>query len=707
MESETAATSPSTWPGQDNPLGATWNGQGTNFALFGGAAEGVDLVLFDDDGGEEVHELKEQTDLVWHGFVDKVGPGRLYGFRVHGRYAAEEGLRFNPNKLLVDPYAQAISGRFRWGPALLGYAPGSEGDVPSDLDSATAMPRGVVVNKHFPWGDDQRPHTDWADTVIYEAHVKGFTHLHPDIPEDLRGTYAALGHPAAIDHLRGLGVTAVELMPVHHWIDGGHLVDKGLVNYWGYDSVGYFAPEARYSSSGDRGDQVSEFKAMVRALHAAGLEVILDVVYNHTGEGDHLGPTINLKGIDNPAYYRLSDEDRRLYFDVTGTGNSLNVRNPQTLQLIMDSLRYWVTEMHVDGFRFDLASALARQFYEVDRLSAFFDIIHQDPVLSQVKLVAEPWDVGEGGYQVGNFPVRWAEWNGRFRDTVRDYWRGGTGVTDLAYRLTGSSDLYQDDRRAPSASINFVTCHDGFTLRDLVTYEQKRNQANGEGNRDGSDDNRAWNCGVEGETDDPAVLALRARQRRNLLATVILSQGCPMLLHGDELGRTQAGNNNAYGQDNEISWISWESIDADMLDFTRRLIALRNGQPVLRRKRFFSGQAIQGSGRKDIAWFLPSGVEFSDKEWQDSNQRSIAMILNGEEIPDRGPRGEPIAGDSLMVMLHAADDDIEWVIPDGWGQEWEVALDTAGEREDSARALSVGGRVAVTGHSLVVLRHPH
>jgi glycogen operon protein len=706
VETDSAPATDVAWPGQASPLGAAWNGEGTNFAIFAGAADGVDLVLFDDDGGEQNIALQEQTDLVWHGFVDKVGPGRLYGYRVHGRYSPEEGLRYNPRKLLIDPYARAISGRFSWSPELFGYAPGSEGDEPSPLDSAPAMPRSVVVNSHFPWGDDQRPNTEWADTVIYEAHVKGFSHLHPDIPADQRGTYAGLGHPAAIEHLRSLGVTAVELMPVHHWIDGGHLVEKGLVNYWGYDSVGYFAPEARYSSSGDCGDQVSEFKAMVRALHAAGLEVILDVVYNHTGEGNHLGPTLNFRGIDNPAYYRLNDDDRRTYFDVTGTGNSLNARDPHALQLIMDSLRYWVTEMHVDGFRFDLASALARQFYEVDRLSAFFDIIHQDPVLSQVKLVAEPWDVGEGGYQVGNFPVRWAEWNGRFRDTVRDYWRGATGVTDLAYRLSGSSDLYQDDNRAPSASINFVTCHDGFTLRDLVSFEQKHNQANGEDNQDGSDDNRAWNCGVEGETGDSGVLAVRERQRRNLLATVFLSQGCPMLLHGDELGRTQRGNNNAYCQDTDISWIDWTELDADMLDFTRRLIQLRSAQPVLRRKRFFSGQEVQGSGRKDIAWFLPSGAEFSDTEWQDNSQRSIAMILNGEEIPDRGPRGGRIKGDSLMVMLHAGDDDVAWIIPAGWGEDWEVVLDTAGTARE-ASALSAGDRLAVSAHSLVVLRHSH
>jgi len=669
----------------------------------------VELVLFDGDGNESGSaQLVDRTELIWHGYVDQVGPGQLYGYRVHGRYAPEEGLRFNPEKLLLDPYSLAISGRLKPGPELFGYVLGQNDEAPSPLDSAAAMPRSVVVDTAFPWGDDRRPGIDWADTVIYEAHVKGFTRLHPDIPEEQRGTYAGLGHPAAVDYLKGLGVTAVELMPVHHFIDSGHLVDLGLVNYWGYDSIGYFAPESRYSSSGDRGDQVREFKAMVRNLHQAGLEVILDVVYNHTGEGNHLGPTINFRGIDNPAYYRLVDDDRRMYFDVTGTGNTLNVRHPQTLQLIMDSLRYWVTEMHVDGFRFDLASALARQFFEVDRLSAFFDIIHQDPVLSQVKLVAEPWDVGEGGYQVGNFPVRWAEWNGKYRDTVRDYWRGATGVRDLAYRVTGSSDLYQGDNRGPSASINFVTCHDGFTLRDLVSYNDKHNDANGEKNRDGTDDNRSWNCGVEGDTDDPEITALRARQQRNFLATMILSQGCPMLSHGDELGRTQRGNNNAYCQDSELTWIDWEHVDEDLLTFTRALLALRGEQPVLRRKHFFTGMDPHGSGRKDIAWFLPSGEEFGDEEWHDEAQRSIAVILNGDEIPDRGRRGERVVGDTLMVLMHAGDDDIQWAIPAHWGGPWEPVLDTAHAHGKPASRTRVtkGDRVTTTARSLVVLRRP-
>ncbi|MGA7989001.1 MAG: glycogen debranching protein GlgX [Candidatus Dormiibacterota bacterium] len=693
------------WPGTDAPLGATWEGSGTNFALFSENAEGVDLVLFDERGAEvATHPLVERTDLVWHGYIDNVGPGQRYGFRVAGRYAPHEGLRHNHAKLLLDPYARAISGRFRHARSLFGYRFGSDDLRISGLDSAAAMPRCVVVDHSFPWGDDRRPNTAWSDTIIYELHVKGFTKRHPDIPEALRGTYAGLAHPAAIEHLRQLGVTAVELMPVHHFYDASHLVERDLVNYWGYDSIGYFAPEGRYSSAGTNGEQVREFKAMVRALHAAGLEVILDVVYNHTGEGNQLGPTLSFRGIDNAAYYRLSDDDRRFYFDVTGTGNSLNVRNPHTLQLIMDSLRYWVNEMHVDGFRFDLASALARQFYEVDRLSAFFDIIHQDPVLSRVKLVAEPWDVGAGGYQVGNFPVRWAEWNGAFRDTVRDFWRGATGIRDLAYRLTGSSDLYQGDGRQPSASVNFVTAHDGFTLSDLVAYNEKHNEANGEDNRDGNDDNRSWNCGVEGDTDDPDVLELRRRQRRNLIATVLLSEGCPMLLGGDEIGRTQRGNNNAYCQDNEVSWVDWAHLDETMLAFVQRIVALRRSDPVLRRRHFFSGQAVHGSGRKDIAWFLPSGREVSDAEWFDEHQRSLGMILNGDEIPDRDPRGRRIRGGTLMVLLHAGDDPVDWVIPSGWGQLWSVFADT-GEPDPRPprRQLSPGEAVTMKARSLVAL----
>ena len=700
------------WPGQHVPLGATWDGEGTNFSIYAEHADGVDLVLFDRHGRiAATLPLAERTDFHWHGYVYGIGPGAHYGFRVRGNYDPAAGLRYNPDKFLLDPYAKAIAGSVTWGPEVFGYTWPEEGDAPDDsvrseLDSLDHMPRCVVVDPHFPWGDDRAPNTPWSDTVIYETHVRGFTMRHPDIPEELRGTYAGLAHPAAIDHLTKLGVTAVELMPVHHFIDPKHLTDHGLRNYWGYDSIGYLAPEARYSSAGERGAQVREFRAMVRSLHRAGLEVILDVVYNHTAEGNHLGPTLAFRGIDNQAYYRLSEEDPRFYFDVTGTGNTLNVRQPSVLRLIMDSLRYWVLDMHVDGFRFDLASALAREFYDVDRLSAFFDIIHQDPVLSQVKLVAEPWDVGMGGYQVGNFPVLWAEWNGKYRDTVRDYWRGQTaGVSDLAYRLTGSSDLYQQDGRNPHSSINFVTAHDGFTLRDLVAYDQKHNEANGEDNRDGTDDNRSWNHGVEGETDDPGINAIRGRQRRNMMATLLLSQGCPMIVSGDEIGRTQGGNNNAYCQDNEISWLDWDSIDEEMLAFTRRVVALRASQPVLRRRDFFQGQVGRGARRKDIAWFRRDGQEMRDEDWGNDARQSIGMLLNGDLIPDRGPRGERISGDTLLVLIHSNHEDTEWAIPTGWGREWDVLLDTADPAEPAgARTVRESEALTVVSRSLVVLR---
>ncbi len=697
-----------TWPGSEAPLGATWDGDGTNFAVYSAAADGVEVVLFDANGVETAaYDLAERTNLVWHGYLDQVGPGQRYGFRVHGPYHPAEGLWCNPRKLLLDPYTRAISGAFEHGPALFTYAFGDDDLGPSDIDSASAMPKSVVVDPGFPWGDDRRPDTAWADTVIYELHVKGFTMRHPGVPEELRGTYAGLAHPAAVEHLQHLGVTAVELMPIHHFFDAGHLVDRGLVNYWGYNSIGYFAPMSRYAASGGDGEQVREFKAMVRALHAAGLEVILDVVYNHTAEGNQLGPTLSFRGIDNPSYYRLVEEDPRFYFDVTGTGNSLNVRSPSTLQLITDSLRYWVTEMHVDGFRFDLAAALARQFYDVDRLSAFFDIIHQDPVLSRVKLIAEPWDVGEGGYHVGNFPVRWAEWNGAFRDTVRDFWRGQAGgVRDIASCLTGSSSLYQWDGRQPWASINFVTAHDGFTLRDLVSYNDKHNEANGEGNEDGTNDNRSWNCGVEGDTEDPEILALRDRQRRNLIATVLLSQGCPMICGGDEIGRTQRGNNNAYCQDNEISWLDWSAVDASMLAFVQRIIALRREQPVLRRKRFFSGEATRQSGRKDLIWVLPNGSEFTDEDWENGAERSLGMILNGNEIPDRDARGERVTGDSLMLLLHSGDIPLTWTMPPGWDDGWTVVLDTGDTTGVADGAVFRAGEdVALKPFSMIVLRH--
>ena len=696
------------WPGTHHPLGATWDGEGANFAIFAEHAEWVELVLFNDDGSASAsYELAERSDLCWHGYVYGVSPGQRYGFRVHGVYEPAAGLRYNPNKLLLDPYARAIEGSIKWGQPVFGYSWEHGDDVRDDSDSAPAMPRSIVVDPYFPWGDDRRPKVAWADTIIYEAHVKGFTRGHPEIPEELRGTYAGLAHPVAIDHLLRLGITSVELMPVHHFVDPQHLLERGLRNYWGYDSIGYFAPEARYSSSLEAGAQVHEFKAMVRALHRAGLEVILDVVYNHTAEGDHRGPTLSFRGIDNAAYYRLSEEDKRYYWDVTGCGNTLNVRQPQTLQLIMDSLRYWVDEMHVDGFRFDLASALARQFYDVDRLSTFFDTIHQDPTLSQVKLVAEPWDVGPGGYQVGNFPVRWAEWNGRYRDTVRDYWRDQAGgVSDLAFRLTGSSDLYEADGRRPSASINFVTAHDGFPLRDLVSYDGKHNDANGENGQDGTDDNRSWNCGAEGPTDDVFVNDLRARQQRNLLATVLLSQGCPMLLSGDEIGRTQGGNNNAYCQDNEVSWLDWANADQLLYDFAARLIALRKAQPVLRRRRFFSGAVGRGHARKDVAWFRQDGQEMRDGNWRSRSQSSLGMLLNGDLIPERSERGDRISGDTLLVYLHAGSEPIVWTLPaSAWGAEWEIVLDTALPAEaPGVRRLAAGTAMEAAPRSLVVLR---
>jgi isoamylase len=695
------------WPGRSYPLGAAVGEDGTNFALFASEAEAVELILLDEAGGMlAAYDLLEQTDLVWHGFIPRVGPGTRYGYRVHGAYDADLGLRHNHHKLLLDPYARAISGSVHWGPEVFGYIWGDSDDKMSDLDSAQHMPHSVVVDDSFDWSGEQRPDVPWSDTLIYETHVRGFTMRHPAIPESLRGSYAGLAHPAAVDHFTSLGITSVELMPVHHFVDSQHLVDRGLRNYWGYDSIGYFAPEARYSSTGDAGAQVVEFKSMVKALHAAGLEVILDVVYNHTAEGNEMGPTLCFRGVDNRSYYRLVEDRPRFYYDVTGTGNSLNAGSPSTLQMIMDSLRYWVREMHVDGFRFDLASALARQFYDVDRLSSFFDIIHQDPTLAHVKLIAEPWDVGEGGYQVGNFPVRWAEWNGKYRDCVRDYWRGQVaGVGELAYRLTGSSDLYQGDGRSPFSSINFITAHDGFTLRDLASYNEKHNQANGEQNRDGTDDNRSWNCGIEGETDDPVVRALRARQQRNLLATLILSEGCPMLLAGDEVGRTQRGNNNAYCQDDEISWLDWSDVDEHLLDFTRRLIALRAEQPVLRRQRFFAGQVGRGQRRKDVVWLDDEGTEMTEAEWDDESRRSLAMLLNGDEIPDHTADGRQIRGDTLLVILHSHHKDMSWQLPRGWGDHWEVLLDTADlDPQDPPRRVESSDPLLVTARSLVVLR---
>ncbi|HEX8097452.1 MAG TPA: glycogen debranching protein GlgX, partial [Pyrinomonadaceae bacterium] len=611
------------WPGQPYPQGATWDGAGVNFALFSENATAVELCLF--DSTEATIEsarirLTEQTDLVWHAYLPEARPGQLYGYRVHGPYEPRAGHRFNPNKLLLDPYAKAVAGTVRWSEAMFGYTIGhADADLSFDgRDSAAGVPKCVVIDPAFGWGGDTQPRTPWHKTLIYEMHVKGFTMRHPEVPPERRGTYAALTHPAVINHLLSLGVTAVELLPVHQFISGKHLVDKGLTNYWGYNSIGFFSPDVRYSFGGGMGQQVQEFKTMVRTLHREGIEVILDVVYNHTGEGNELGPTLCFRGIDNAAYYRLAPEGPRHYVDYTGCGNTLNMIHPHTLQIIMDSLRYWVLEMHVDGFRFDLASALARELHEVNRLSAFFDIIHQDPVLSQVKLIAEPWDLGEGGYQVGNFPLLWAEWNGVYRDCVRRYWRGDAGmIDDLAYRLTGSSDLYERSGRRPYASINFVTSHDGFTLADLVSYNEKHNEANQEDNQDGESNNLSWNCGAEGPTDDLEILGLRARQQRNFLATLLLSQGVPMLQAGDEVGRTQMGNNNAYCQDNEISWLDWEldQRKLGLLEFTRALIALFHKHPVLRRRKFFQGRKIRGSEIKDLSWFRPDGQEMRDEDW--------------------------------------------------------------------------------------------
>jgi isoamylase len=689
------------WPGHPYPLGAAYDGGGTNFSLFSEMAEGVELCLFDEDGTEERLPLEEIDAFVWHAYLPTVSPGQRYGYRVHGPWAPEHGQRCNPAKLLIDPYAKAIEGGVHWDQACFPYTFGDENSR-NDDDSAPFVPRSIVHNPYFDWGNDRPPAIQLNESVIYEVHVKGFTQRHPDIPEGQRGTYSGLAHPAAIEYLTGLGVTAVELLPVHQFVHDAHLVERGLRNYWGYNSIGFLAPHNEYAAAGQRGEQVAEFKAMVRALHEAGIEVILDVVYNHTAEGNHLGPVLSMKGIDNAAYYRLVNDDLRFYYDTTGTGNSLNVGHPHTLQLIMDSLRYWVTEMRVDGFRFDLAASLARQFHEVDRLSAFFDLIQQDPVVSQVKLIAEPWDIGEGGYQVGNFPALWSEWNGRYRDTMRDFWRGESATLgEFAFRLTGSSDLYQADTRHPGASVNFVTAHDGFTVRDLVSYNEKHNEANGEDGADGDPYNRSWNCGVEGDTEDEAVLALRRRQQRNLLTTLLLSQGVIMVLGGDESGRTQRGNNNAYCQDNEISWYDWDHPDDDLLDFTRRLIALRREHPVLRRRRWFQGRSIRGS--VDLGWFRPDGAEMGDDDWDAGSPRAVGIFLNGDAITDRDRRGQRVTDDSFLVLFNANGDPIDWTLPKQWGQWWEVVIETA-DRSRDGETLESTATIPVSGRSVVVLQ---
>jgi glycogen operon protein len=693
-------------PGEPFPLGATWDGRGTNFSIFSEVATRVELCLFDEQGNQTIVELPERTAFCWHGYLPGIGPGQRYGFRVDGPWDPAEGHRCNPAKLLVDPYAKAIAGDIRWDPAVFPYPLGGTDLERDERDSAPYVPRSIVVDDDFDWQGDRPLRRGLHETVIYEVHVKGFTKRHPGIPEHLRGTYAGLAHPKSIEYLTSLGVTAVELLPIHQFVHESHQIDKGLRNYWGYHSYGYFAPHGEYSSGGDTGGQVREFKGMVKLLHAAGLEVILDVVYNHTGEGNHLGPMLSLKGIDNRAYYRVVEGDERHYMDYTGTGNSLNMRHPHALMLVMDSLRYWVRECHIDGFRFDLASTLARELYDVDRLSAFFDIIHQDPTLSGVKLIAEPWDIGQGGYQVGNFPVRWCEWNGKFRDTVRDYWRGEwDSMGEFASRFTGSSDLYQDDGRKPYASVNFVTAHDGFTLRDLVSYNEKHNEANGEHNRDGESHNRSWNCGVEGPSDDPGINALRRQQQRNFLTTLLLSQGISMLLGGDEIGRTQQGNNNAYCQDNEISWFDWEHVDEELLEFTRRLIRLQAQHPVFRRRGWFKGRPLRGRGVSDIAWFRPDGDEMSEDDWQQPHAKAFAVFLNGDALREVDDAGKPIRDDSFLLLFNAHHETLPFTMPPyRFGSRWKVLIDTA-MRHESASVAS-GAALDVSGRAVVVLSRP-
>ncbi|MGZ4522452.1 MAG: glycogen debranching protein GlgX [Mycobacteriaceae bacterium] len=710
MADDNETTAHPVWPGSVYPLGATYDGTGTNFALFSEIADAVELCLISEDGSETRVPLEEVDGYVWHGYLPQVQPGQRYGYRVHGPYDPANGLRCDPSKLLLDPYGKSFDGDFDGDPSLYSY----DFDDPEQLNAADSLGHTmttVVINPYFDWGYDRAPNYPYHQTIIYEAHVKGMTMTHPGVPEAIRGTYAGLAHPVVIEHLKTLGITAIELMPVHQFMHDHTLLDKGLRNYWGYNSFGFLAPHADYAQSAPAGAAVNEFKAMVRDMHEAGIEVILDVVYNHTAEGNHLGPTISFRGIDNTAYYRLVDGDEKHYMDYTGTGNSLNVSHPHTLQLIMDSLRYWVTEMHVDGFRFDLASTLARELHDVDKLSAFFDLVQQDPIVSQVKLIAEPWDVGEGGYQVGNFPSLWTEWNGKYRDTVRDYWRGeDSTLGEFASRFTGSSDLYEDSSRRPGASINFVIAHDGFTLADLVSYNEKHNEANGEHSNDGESHNRSWNCGVEGPTDDPEILELRGRQQRNILVTMLMSQGTPMLAHGDEMGRTQQGNNNVYCQDSPLAWMDWTlaETNSDLVAFTARAIALRTENPVFRRRRFFAGRPIRtGEEARDIAWLTPRGDEMTPEDWDSRFGKALTVFLNGDGIPYKDPRGERVTGDSFLVCFNAHHEDIEFTLPDGEDAgEWTVELDTAtatGVREDIA-VVPVGASTNVLSRSVLVLR---
>jgi isoamylase len=701
-----------TYPGKPYPLGATWDGEGVNFALFADYATGVELCIFnekDDKTESEKIKLTERTHQVWHVYMPGAKPGMLYGYRVSGPFEPENGHRFNNNKLLIDPYAKALAGGIEWDDALFAYQIGSPDDDLSfsELDSAPFIPKSVVVDPAFDWEDDKPLKIPYHKSIIYEAHVRGFTIQHPDIPENIRGTYAGIAHPVTVKYLQDLGITAIELMPVHQYVNDRGLIEKGLSNYWGYNTIGFFAPDVRYAGSGVLGEQVVEFKQMVKELHKAGIEVILDVVYNHTAEGNQMGPTLSFKGIDNNCYYRLMDDNKRFYMDYTGTGNTLNAYLPNVLRYIMDSLRYWILEMHVDGFRFDLAATLARELHEVNRLSAFFDIIHQDPTISQVKLIAEPWDIGEGGYQVGKFPPGWAEWNGKYRDSMRDYWRGADSMLgEFGQRLTGSPDLYQDDYRKPTASINFITAHDGFTLNDVVSYNDKHNDANGEDNNDGESNNRSWNCGAEGPTDDEGINALRDKQKRNLLATLFLSQGVPMLVAGDEIGKTQGGNNNAYCQDNEISWINWETKDDKLLAFTQKLIKLRKEHPGFRRRKWFQGEPIKGKGLEDIMWFLPEGNEMADENWDHDFAKSLGVFLNGKGIHHVGPKGEPITDNSFYLIFNASDQDLEYTLPEKlFDDKWVKVLDTSNDDTDD-KSLNEHEKITVQSRSVVLLQHP-
>jgi len=692
-------------PGSEYPLGATYDGKGTNFSLFSESAETVTLCLFDEDDNETQLEIYEKTDNTWHGYIDGIGPGQKYGYRVHGPWDPNNGMRFNSAKLLLDPYAKAVEGQCQWDEAVFPYHFGDPDGPPNEADDARFVPKSIVINPFYDWRDDRHPGVTLHESIVYEAHVKGLTWRHPDIPDEIRGTYAAIEHPVIVDYLNKLGVTCLELMPVHQFVHDPHLIEKGLRNYWGYNSIAFFAPHNEYAANAKAGQQVQEFKHMVQSLHKAGIEVILDVVYNHTAEGNHMGPMLSFKGVDNLAYYRVMDDDKRYYMDYTGTGNTLNLRHPRVLQLVMDSLRYWVLEMHVDGFRFDLAAALARGLHEVDRLSAFFDLIQQDPVISQVKLIAEPWDIGEGGYQVGNFPPLWSEWNGKYRDAVRDFWRGQTyGVGELAWRIAGSADLYELSGRRPHASVNFVTAHDGFSLHDLVSYNEKHNEANT--NNDGEENNRSWNCGAEGPTDDPVVNALRTRQKRNFLTTLLLSQGLPMILGGDEIGRTKQGNNNTYCQDNELSWFDWKQADMELYEFVRRLIQLRRDHPTFRRWKWLRGKPIWDGNDPDISWLRPDGNPLEKADWDTSYSLALLVFLNGREIAGVDARGDRVVDDHFYLAFNSSDQPITFALPQQSPTVgWEKVIDTTHAlTEPGEHIYALDEPVVVESHSMMVLK---